>query len=177
MRMNSRGQTHDPSVQQRRAGWAVLAAALCLGGSTGTVAVGQCQAVPAPRTPPWSKKWAGRISWIVDVQTIPAPPPPSSAMLILMFLLHCPGHADLRTSPVPGTQPPGHPATGPTASPVPAELRLQPYKGNRGGGPGGSCARPCAALRPWAVVLSVCSLHWPWQHVPSLQRGRYGDWW
>ena len=105
MRTSSCGQTHHPPVQQRRAGRAVLAAVLCLDVSTGTVAVGLCQAAPTATTPSQSKEQAGRASWIADVQTIPAPPPLCTAVLIPAFLQHCPGHADLLTSPVPGTLP------------------------------------------------------------------------
>lgn len=112
MRMNSHGQTHHPSAQQRRAGQAVLAAALCLDGSTGMVAAGQCQAVLTPKALSQSKKWAGRASWIVDVQIIPAPLPFSAVMLIPTFLQRCPGHTDLLTSLILGALPPGHPPHG-----------------------------------------------------------------
>ena len=174
-RMNSCGQTHHPSAQWRRAGWAVLAAGLCLDVSTGTVAVGQCQAVPTLRSPSQSKEWAGRASWIVDVQTAPVPPPLCTAVLSPTFLRHCPGHADLLTSPV-LSRAPCHQTTHPAAaSTVPVELWLQPYKGGRDAGPRGSRAGHFPALRPWGAMPFPWSSPWPWQRASPLRRGRYRD--
>lgn len=61
------------------------------------------------------KEWAGRASWRVDVQTIPAPPPLSTAVLIPAFLQDYPGHGDLLYLPCPW-----HPAMKPPALQLPA---------------------------------------------------------
>lgn len=105
-------------------------------GTTGTVAVGQCQAVATLRTLSQSKEGAGRAPWrvavqTVAVQTIAAPPSLCPAVLVSAFLHHCPGHTDLLASPV-LSQAPCHRATHPAAaSLVRTGLRLQPYKGSR----------------------------------------------